>query len=276
MRFRIASFGRRPMPPPMLSSMCSALVVPVRATMTAGWLRTYLRKNCAHVFASNSAAHSGRGVLLARLKMRPRSKGKYAMNADLPLLGERQDLLLDAAVAHGVVGADEVDLLVAHDRLEPSANGASVGFGGKARSCTPMYRTRPSFFISLRTARYVGTSAPAPTMTRSILGTLNVANFSSICRSHGGGVGLRRRGPGQDGGGDGQGRRPEELVLNPELVGSRAGDLLPRRPAVQHVDDFAAVVDQRLEDLLDRGAIRGRPRPKLMTGSISPDDGMAR
>jgi hypothetical protein len=26
---------------------------------------------------------------------------------------------------------------------------------------------------------------------------------------------------------------------------------------VQHVDDSAAVVDQRLEDLLDRGAIRG-------------------
>ena len=32
----------------------------------AGWLRTYLRKNCAHVFASNSPAQSGRGVALAR------------------------------------------------------------------------------------------------------------------------------------------------------------------------------------------------------------------
>ena len=81
-------------------------------------------------------------------------------------------------------------------------------------------------------------------------------------RSHGGGVGLRRRAgvSGQDGDRDGQGRRPEELVLNPELVGSRAGALLPRRPAVQHVDDFAAVVEQRLEDLLDRGDIRGLRR----------------
>jgi hypothetical protein len=43
-----------------------------------------------------------------------------------------------------------------------------------------MYRTRPSFFISLRTARCSGTSAAADTMTKSILGTLNVANFSSI------------------------------------------------------------------------------------------------
>ena len=40
MRFRVASFGSRPMPPPMLSSMCVALVVPTRATVTAGWLMT--------------------------------------------------------------------------------------------------------------------------------------------------------------------------------------------------------------------------------------------
>src|SRR6187397_3140225 len=68
MRLRVASSGRRPMPPPMLSSMCAALVVPVRATVTAGWLMTYLRKNCAHVFASNSAAHSGRGLFAVRVK----------------------------------------------------------------------------------------------------------------------------------------------------------------------------------------------------------------
>src|SRR6186997_435298 len=61
-RFRVASSGSRPMPPPMLSSMCFALLVPARAKVTAGWLMTYLRKNCAHVLASKSAAHSGRGV----------------------------------------------------------------------------------------------------------------------------------------------------------------------------------------------------------------------
>src|SRR5688500_4632205 len=68
MRFRVASFGRRPMPPAMLSSMWAGLVVPTRATVTAGWLMTYLRKNCAHVFASNSAAHAGSGVLPTRAK----------------------------------------------------------------------------------------------------------------------------------------------------------------------------------------------------------------
>jgi 2,4-dienoyl-CoA reductase (NADPH2) len=36
MRLRIASFGRRPLPPPVLSSMCADFVVPARATMTPG------------------------------------------------------------------------------------------------------------------------------------------------------------------------------------------------------------------------------------------------
>ena len=45
-------------------------------------------------------------------------KGKYAIDADLPLQGERQDRLLDVAIADVVVDADEVDRLVAHDRLE--------------------------------------------------------------------------------------------------------------------------------------------------------------
>jgi hypothetical protein len=43
-----------------------------------------------------------------------------------------------------------------------------------------MYRTLPSFFISRRTATHVGTSELALTMTRSILGTLNFASFTSI------------------------------------------------------------------------------------------------
>jgi hypothetical protein len=49
-------------------------------------------------------------------------------------------------------------------------------------------------------------------------------------------------------------RRPEQLVLNPELAGSRTGDVLPR--AMQHVDDFAAVVEQRLEDFLHPCVVR--------------------
>ena len=39
MRFRVTSLGMRPMPPPMLSSMCVALVVPGRTAVTAGWLK---------------------------------------------------------------------------------------------------------------------------------------------------------------------------------------------------------------------------------------------
>ena len=36
MRLRVASFGNRPMPPPRLSSICVALLVPGRTTVTAG------------------------------------------------------------------------------------------------------------------------------------------------------------------------------------------------------------------------------------------------
>ena len=126
------------MPPPMLSSMCAALVVPVRATVTAGWLTTYLRKNCAQVLASNSAAQSGRGVRARALEEATAVEGEVRHETDLPLLGERQDRLLDAAVAHVVVDADEVDRLVAHDRLELAERGL-VEFGegrGDARRCT--------------------------------------------------------------------------------------------------------------------------------------------
>ena len=45
MRLRVASSGSRPTPPAMLSSMCVALVVPTRATVTAGWLgKKYTKK----------------------------------------------------------------------------------------------------------------------------------------------------------------------------------------------------------------------------------------
>ena len=102
-------------------------------------------------------------------------------------------------------------------------------------------------------------SAPELTMTRSILFTLNVANFSSIAALSAAGSAFGGA-AGRSGALERTGRRPEELVLNPELCGSRAGALLPRRPAVQHVDDFAAVVEKRLEDRLDRGDIRGLRR----------------
>ena len=77
-------------------------------------------------------------------------------------------------------------------------------------------------------------------------------------RFRGGGAGLRRaaRGNARD--------DQEELVLNPELVGNRGGDLLrPRDRLVHRVEESAAVVDQRLEDLLERGVIRGVRVPEL-------------
>ena len=114
--------------------------------------------------------------------------------------------------------------------------------------CTPMYRTRPAFFSSFRAARSAG-SAAAGSMTRSILGTLSLASNDSMCVFTR--VGLRRGGCR-----GGPSRRPEELVLNPELVGSRDVELLRCRAAVHRVEDSAAAVGKRLEDLLERGVIR--------------------
>src|SRR5215216_3680065 len=45
-------------------------------------------------------------------------EGEIRHEADLPFQSERQNRFLDAAVGHGVVRGDEVDPLVAHDRLE--------------------------------------------------------------------------------------------------------------------------------------------------------------
>src|SRR5207253_1332568 len=51
-------------------------------------------------------------------------------------------------------------------------------------------------------------------------------------------------------------RRPEQLVLNPELVRSSDMELLRCRVDVVRVEDSAAVVGKRLEDLLECGVIR--------------------
>jgi hypothetical protein len=54
-------------------------------------------------------------------------------------------------------------------------------------------------------------------------------------------------------------QRPEQLVLNPELGGSRDVELLRGRDAgMCRVEDSAAAVGERLQYLLERGAIRAR------------------
>src|SRR5690348_8774458 len=58
--------------------------------------------------------------------------------------------------------------------------------------------------------------------------------------------------------GNGSPQRPEDLVLKAKLVGSRRGNFLSLAIGVVHrVDNFATVVDQRLEYLLERRPIYG-------------------
>jgi hypothetical protein len=55
---------------------------------------------------------------------------------------------------------------------------------------------------------------------------------------------------------EGQPCRPEDPVLNPEIPGNHAGDLLPL--GHRRVEDSAAVVDHRFHDRLEHGVRLGR------------------
>src|SRR6185503_15484420 len=46
------------------------------------------------------------------------AEGEERHHADLPFLGERQNLVFGEAIAHVIVDADEIDWLIPHDRLE--------------------------------------------------------------------------------------------------------------------------------------------------------------
>lgn len=67
MRFRMASSGRRPTAPPMLSSMFLAWLVAGVTTVTAGWLATNLRKPCrGHSIPKDAPPEEGTLKRLAR------------------------------------------------------------------------------------------------------------------------------------------------------------------------------------------------------------------
>jgi hypothetical protein len=55
--------------------MCSGLAVAGMTQVTAGSAIMYLRKSCAQLVQSNSAAHSGKARPRTRLNMLPVSKG---------------------------------------------------------------------------------------------------------------------------------------------------------------------------------------------------------
>ena len=95
-------------------------------------------------------------------------------------------------------------------------------------------------------------------MTRSILERLEPRQQRVDVRFHEAGPEPARATGGAGAAGRDTPRRPEELVLDPELVGNRGVELLRGRVAVHRVEDSAAVVDKRLEDLLERGGIRAR------------------
>jgi hypothetical protein len=54
----MAASGSRPIAPPTLSAMFAGRLVAGVMAVTVGWLATYLRKNLAQEFASNSRARS--------------------------------------------------------------------------------------------------------------------------------------------------------------------------------------------------------------------------
>src|SRR5579872_2218083 len=82
-RRRSAASGTRPRPAPWLSSRWLILVEPGIAQVTAGCEMTYLRKNCAQLVTSMSAAQGGRARSAACLKSEARPKGRFTSTAIL-------------------------------------------------------------------------------------------------------------------------------------------------------------------------------------------------
>jgi hypothetical protein len=175
------------------------------------------------------------------------AEGEERHHADLPLLGERQKFVLGEAIAHVVVDADKVDRLVSHDRLD---------LGGLRFHHDRLHGDIPDaprllLFLQGREGRLIGCGRQHDQVDP---GHLEPRQQRIDVRLHE--VGLQRDVA------RGSSRRPEKLVLNPELGGRRDVELLRRRADVHRVVDSASPIGKRLEDLRERGVIRA---PRVVT-----------
>ena len=83
--------------------------------MTAGCDVANFKKNCAQVVAPNSAAHSRHVVTLDAFPKARAAERQIHEHRDPALPRKRQDRRLGVEIVDGVVDADEVERLVAHE-----------------------------------------------------------------------------------------------------------------------------------------------------------------
>src|SRR5262249_37991492 len=81
MRRRIEASGSGPVPACRLSTTCAARDVPGIAQVTAGCESIHLRKNCAQLEHSISAAHGGSSLPLTRRNSAPSANGRLTITA---------------------------------------------------------------------------------------------------------------------------------------------------------------------------------------------------
>jgi hypothetical protein len=155
------------------------------------------------------------------------------------------------------------NLLVAHDRLE--LGGRRVGVVREIRREEELMHADvpdPPFLLHLPEEREVPRFVDCCGGRHQYqinLGYLELRELLLERRFRVRGIGLRRRGTRLRRAASWPGASCRRSCLNPELVDNRADAVLDSRATVQHVDDFAAVVEQRLEDILVRGGIYWRP-----------------
>lgn len=162
------------MPPPMLSSMFAALLVAGVTAVIVGLDTNHLRKNCAHVVASNSLAHSGTDLFAARPEQAGTSKRRVGEHRNLLFSCERQNPFFHAAVVNGVIDADEIERFIAHEQF-------SNPYWLSLVVVMPTHFTRPAFLNSCAVGSCPGRSTRLCTCSTSITGFLIMASERSIC-----------------------------------------------------------------------------------------------
>ncbi len=98
--------------------MCSGLFVPGMTHVTAGWPRTNFSRICAQLVQPISPAHCGSGRDRTRRNNPPPLKRQIDQDRHAALRGEREDAIFRGAIFGGVIHLHEVELLIAHHRLE--------------------------------------------------------------------------------------------------------------------------------------------------------------
>ena len=211
--------------------MFRAWLVAGVVAVTSGWLTTNLRKNCAHVRASNSVAHAGTSRPSTRAPEACAAERRVGEHSDFPLARQWEDGRLDLSVIDGVVDPDEVEWLVSHDAHELRV--------------LPLVGTRDA---DVADALVLLQLLEHGELRRDIAEVVHLKEVErSLPDAVEGSVDLGPRSGGISGSSrprDVHLRRPEDPIRDPELARDASGDLLGGAIARGGVEQCSSVLDE--------------------------------